>query len=157
MLVKEKSLNTILVAEDNNAELRLLQIAMERTGLSELVNIKVAYNGEEAIERIEEALKGKALSLILLDLNMPKIPGKAVLQFLQNTGSATPVIILSNSDNERDIKDCFQLGANGYFTKPSHFNKLEDFCLAIKNSFEKYNSISVEFVHRQMDSLKIKP
>ena len=66
--------------------------------------------------------------LVLLDLNMPGTDGRAVLDVLKRDPrlQSIPVIIFTTSSNERDIADCYRLGANSYLTKPIEYAALEE-------------------------------
>lgn len=68
--------------------------------------------------------------LILLDLNMPRMDGRRALQEarLICSGSRTPIIVFSTSDDVADIKTCYDAGCNTYVTKPS---ELDDFKAAL--------------------------
>jgi DNA-binding response OmpR family regulator len=85
--------------------------------------VRVARDGEEAIN----LLFGKDAVLpqvILLDLKLPKIDGLEVLRRIR-AGEATkflPVVILTSSDEERDVVRSYQLGVNSYIRKPVNFS-----------------------------------
>ena len=66
--------------------------------------------------------------MVLLDLNLPGIDGRTVLETLKKDPKlqALPVIVLSTSSSTRDVEHCYQLGANGYLTKPIRYAALED-------------------------------
>lgn len=136
----------LLIAEDNPAEITLIEVAMERAGLDKLVNLTVAYDGEQAIQCIDSA--PQPFALILLDLNMPRLKGKEVLKYIQeqNGGVAPPVIILSNSNNRNDIQDCYALGAGAFVQKPVNFSDLVTFCRCIKACLESTGAVSTAYV-----------
>lgn len=66
-------------------------------------------------------------ALVLLDLNLPGIDGRTVLETLKQDPmlQALPVVVLSTSSSTRDVERCYQLGANGYLTKPIQYAALE--------------------------------
>lgn len=136
----------LLIAEDSQAEITLLEVAMERAGLDKLINLTVAYDGEEAIECITNT--PKPFDIILLDLNMPRVKGKEVLQFIkQNFGAvAEQVIVLSNSNNRDDIKDCYSLGAGAFVQKPIFFTDLIKFCSCIKTCLETTGAFKAAYI-----------
>ena len=82
------------------------------------------YNGERTIEHPPK--------LVLLDIQMPKVNGIEVLEKIKSDPRtrAIPVVILTSSKEDPDIKKCYQLGANSYIVKPVNF---ESFAEAIKN------------------------
>ena len=73
-------------------------------------------------------------SLILLDLNMPRVNGTEVLERLREEPelSRIPVVILTTSDEERDISRSYALGANAYMVKPSAFDEMVSFAQIVK-------------------------
>jgi CheY-like chemotaxis protein len=111
---------SILLVEDNEDD-RFLTTRMLRKLPFEL-NIEVAKNGDDALKRIfaAEAGEEKLPSLILLDLQLPKMGGINFLTRIRERYSSNnlPVIILSSSDNPGDIALCRELGINDYLEKP---------------------------------------
>ena len=88
--------------------------------------LQVAKDGEQAVRFFDEADSDDAVScpaLILLDINLPRKQGGEVLQHMRKTrkcGNAL-VIAVSTSDAVRDREEMVQLGAKGYFRKPSDY------------------------------------
>lgn len=99
----------ILIAEDEKPIARALELKLSGSGYEAVA----AYNGEEAIEKMEEG----EFDLVLLDLVMPKMDGFAVLGQMQANNKKIPVIVLSNLGQEEDIKRAKTLGAIDYFVK----------------------------------------
>jgi two-component system, chemotaxis family, response regulator Rcp1 len=112
--------------EDNPADAGLVRRALEEHGVDgELI---VISDGETAIAFIQ-AIDTEAApcpDLAIVDLNLPKKPGREVLERMRQSERCrhTPVVILSSSDAERDKADAVRFGANRYIRKPS---KLDDF------------------------------
>jgi chemotaxis family two-component system response regulator Rcp1 len=131
----------ILLVEDNPGDIRLTREALKEGKINN--NINVVMDGEQAVDY----LKGKdnyagriTPDLILLDLNLPKLSGKEVLEIIKNDNTLKhiPVIILTTSKAEEDILQSYQHYANCYITKPVDFDqfsqvvkKLEDFWFSI--------------------------
>lgn len=119
---------SILLVEDNEDD-RFLTIRMIRK-LPFSIKTEIAKNGGDALQRIlGDEPSGQALpSLILLDLQLPKIGGIALLTRIREKFSVKqlPVIILSSSDNPGDIALCRELGINGYLSKPLELASLEE-------------------------------
>ncbi|PKH51535.1 response regulator [Tenacibaculum sp. Bg11-29] len=117
----KKKLNILLI-EDNIIEI----MKMKRTNSSLDIkhDISEAKNGEEALEVLEE--KSSLPDLILLDLNMPKINGIEFLAILKNNDDLKhiPTVILTTSDNQKDLEECYRIGVSGYILKPL---KYEDY------------------------------
>jgi chemotaxis family two-component system response regulator Rcp1 len=117
---------SILLAEDNPADAGLVRRALEEHGVEgELV---VIPDGETAIAFIQaiEAEAARCPDLAIVNLNLPKKPGREVLERMRLSERCRhiPVIILSSSDAERDKADAARFGASRYIRKPS---KLDDF------------------------------
>lgn len=114
----------ILFAEDSMDDAMLTLRALAKSGLSNQVHR--VKNGKEALDfiycREEYALRNpdKHPKVILLDLKMPKVSGMQVLEKLKSDPrlNSIPVVILTSSKEDPDIKKCFALGANSYIVKP---------------------------------------
>ena len=148
----------LFLIEDNPAEVRLIQEAIKEAELSEIIELSYAYDGEEACEALDTAkILNKPFDLVLLDLNMPKVNGKEVLEKIKTDPDleATPVIMVTNSDYKKDMIECYRLGANGYMQKPADFKKLVDFFVSIKKSIEVKNKLSVYFIEKMYDELRM--
>jgi CheY-like chemotaxis protein len=110
----------LLVEDDPDHELLTIR-ALKKSNIAN--EVRVARDGEEAIN----LLFGKDAVLpqvILLDLKLPKIDGLEVLRRIR-AGEATkflPVVILTSSDEERDVVRSYQLGVNSYIRKPVNFS-----------------------------------
>lgn len=92
--------------------------------IDQTLTCNTASNGEDALTQLENGLRP---DIIFLDLNMPRINGKQFLQEIkkQETLQDIPVIIYTTSSEVQDKKETQQLGASGYFTKPSNIRTLE--------------------------------
>lgn len=140
------------VVEDNPAEVRLIQEAIKEAGLQDFVELEYAYDGEEACDYLDTAkLLNKNIHLVLLDLNMPKITGKEVLEKIKTDPDLEnlPVIVVTNSDYKKDMIECYRLGANGYMQKPADFKKLVDFFVSVKKSIEVRNKLSIYYIEKE--------
>ena len=118
---------TILLVEDNADDEQLTLRAMRQ---SEVPNIiRVARDGAEAIEALFGAgTNGRLPDLVLLDLKLPKVSGLEVLQRIRNEERTRtlPIVVLTSSDEERDIVESYNLGANSYIRKPVDFDEFID-------------------------------
>lgn len=119
----------ILLVEDNLGDVRLTQEALKEGKV--LNNLSIARDGEEAMEFLGR--KGKYANavrpdLILLDLNMPKKDGRAVLTDIKNDEGlrSIPVVVLTTSVAEQDILKAYNLHANCYITKPVDLGQFID-------------------------------
>jgi two-component system response regulator len=116
---------TILLVEDNADDEQLTLRAMRQSEVPNM--IRVARDGAEALEHLF-APGARLPDLILLDLKLPKVSGLEVLQRLRadERTRALPVVVLTSSDEERDIVESYSLGANSYIRKPVDFDEFID-------------------------------
>jgi CheY-like chemotaxis protein len=114
----------ILFAEDSTDDAMLAIRALKKSGLSnKIFHVK---DGAEAMDFIycregySSRNKLPQPRLILLDLKMPKVSGMEVLEKIKSDPaiSSIPVVILTSSSEDPDIKKCYKLGANSYIVKP---------------------------------------
>ena len=82
-------------------------------------------NGEELINQLKKLPQAQLPGLILLDINMPGMNGRETLSVLKNDPRyrRIPVVILTTSSAAEEKHKCYELGANGFITKPSRFNE----------------------------------
>lgn len=117
----------ILLADDDEGHATLVKRALRRANID--CTVDVVRNGVEAIDHLfgvgchSKREPGNMPDLILLDLNMPEMNGRQVLQMLRNTRSQErlripPVVVLTSSDEEADINDSYRLGAQSFIRKP---------------------------------------
>lgn len=123
----------ILMVEDNPADVELTREALKRGKL--VNNISVVEDGEEALDYLYKRNryeKAETPDIIFLDLNLPRMNGREVLSHIKKDQelSAIPVIVLSSSEDARDIQSSYSLHANCFVTKPV---RLEDFMTVVKS------------------------
>jgi len=125
---------SIIMIEDDEGHARLIERNIRRAGVSN--DIMPFKNGTEAVRYLfgpdgsGNVSSGRAL-LILLDLNLPDMSGVDILKRVKENEhlKLTPVVVLTTTDDEREIKRCYDLGANVYITKPVNY---ESFANAIR-------------------------
>jgi len=123
----------ILLVEDNPLDVDLTLRAFARRKLTN--PILIARNGEEAIQCIEKWEQGSEQPVVvLLDLKLPKISGLEVLAVLKKHPKyyAIPVVVLTTSSENNDVKKAYELGANSYIVKPVDFDKFVDVAATIE-------------------------
>ncbi len=119
---KKHQQGIILLVEDNPDDAELTQRAFKRSRLDNRVIVK--RDGQEALDYLfgtdTQPPADPLPDVILLDLNMPRINGLELLQRLRADARtrAVPVVVLTTSDEQRDIVDSYQGGANSYIRKP---------------------------------------
>lgn len=111
----------IMLIEDDMIEVMKLNRAASTLNLNH--KIIEANNGEEALKALEH--KGNLPDIILLDLNMPKINGIEFLKILKADERLKyiPTIILTTSNNQRDLLECYKIGIAGYVLKPLKYEE----------------------------------
>ncbi|MCU7808961.1 MAG: response regulator [Candidatus Thiodiazotropha sp. (ex Semelilucina semeliformis)] len=116
--------NHILLVEDNPDDELLAMRALKKNNI--LNEVRVARDGAEALDYLEGLAEEETLpELILLDLQLPKVSGLEVLKAIRDNPRTQllPVVILTSSDEEKDLVSSYQLGANSYIRKPVDFSQ----------------------------------
>ena len=117
----------IILVDDNPDDAGLALMALAKHNLTnKILHLK---NGDEALKFVFEGAEFEGMTynghpkVILLDLKMPKIDGIEVLRRLKGDAAtkSIPVVILTSSAEDPDIKTCYDLGANSYIVKPIEF------------------------------------
>lgn len=131
----------ILLIEDNPADqkltLRAFAMGAQNT---ELIFMN---DGLEAFQYLDEILNEKSKNtipdIILLDINMPRIDGKTFLKKIKENDAtrSIPVIMLTTSDLERDVKESYDLGANAYLNKPVSMSEFIELAKLIEDFWHK--------------------
>lgn len=121
----------ILLVEDDPDHEALAIRALKKANV--VNEIRVARDGEEALAYMKGIVEGteKRPQLVLLDLKLPKVEGLDVLRAIRASDKTAllPVVVLTSSDEERDIVASYRLGVNSYIRKPVNF---ADFAEATK-------------------------
>jgi len=125
----------ILLAEDDPGDQELTQRALEQSRIRN--ELYIVEDGEEALDyllrrgKYEDPASSPKPDLMLLDLNMPKVDGKRVLQQMRADPNLrrVPVVALTTSRQEQDIISTYDLGVNSYIVKPVN---MDQFINAIK-------------------------
>jgi two-component system response regulator len=113
---------TLMLVEDNEDDVLLARRALGSASISH--SLVVARDGVEALEHVFRRLggveRGDLPAVILLDLKLPRLDGRGVLAALRARRETRhlPVVVLSSSDRQEDVADCYTLGANSYVRKP---------------------------------------
>jgi CheY-like chemotaxis protein len=122
---------TILLAEDDPGHARLIEKNLRRANIKNKIHF--ANNGQEALDYLfcegEYAdNKNPSPMLVLLDLNMPVLDGYQVLQRMKadECTKRIPVIVLTTTDDPREVSRCYELGCNVYITKPVDYEQFAE-------------------------------
>ncbi len=114
----------ILLIEDNPDDEALTRRALQKNNVTN--EMVVAHDGQEALDYLFGP--GRLPQLILLDLKLPKIDGLEVLRRLraEERTRLLPVVVLTSSNEERDLVTSYSLGANSYVRKPVDFKEFTE-------------------------------
>jgi CheY-like chemotaxis protein len=116
------ALEPILLVEDHPCDAELTIAALEKCRIQNPV--LVARDGVEALDYLEEHLDSNRPAVVLLDIKMPRMNGLEVLKRLRARSeySSVPIVMLSASDHESDVRYCREHGANDYVVKPTNLD-----------------------------------
>lgn len=117
----------ILMVEDRDEDIELALTALKKHNLAN--NIKIVKDGQVAVDFLfangeSSGKANRAPKLVLLDLKLPKVSGLEVLRKIRadERTKFTPVVILTSSSENNDIREGYKLGANSYIVKPVNFD-----------------------------------
>jgi CheY-like chemotaxis protein len=119
----EPDISELLLVEDNLSDVVVAMRAFRIKGIEH--RVKVLRDGAEALEYLGIGGRGDAADpppvpkVMLLDLRMPRVDGLAVLRFMRadERTRTVPIVIVSSSESQRDVDECYRLGANSFIVK----------------------------------------
>jgi two-component system, response regulator len=119
----------ILIVEDNPRDAEMTIRALRKNNLAN--KILLAEDGAEALDfffcrgKFSDREPSQHLKLVLLDLNLPKVSGLEVLKIIKadNQTKNIPIVVVSSSNEEPDLKEAYNLGVNSYVVKPVDFDQ----------------------------------
>jgi two-component system response regulator len=119
----------IIIIEDNESDADLVIRALKKNNIAN--KVLVIKDGEEALDyffykgKWAERPPGHNPKMVLLDLKMPKVSGIEVLRKLKadERTKIIPIIMLTSSKEDPDVKECYSLGVNSYVVKPLKFDE----------------------------------
>lgn len=114
---------TIVMIEDDEGHARLIEKNIRRAGIRN--GISCFRTGGEAIAWLTGGGLSHGAGLVLLDLNLPDMSGTDVLARIKSDPQlrCLPVVVLTTTEDEREIQRCYDLGCNVYVTKPMEYEK----------------------------------
>lgn len=128
----------LVIVENDEDEQMFMKEGLEKAGGFDIIGM--AMNGDDFIAWVKENA-GKALpDFVLSDLNMPGKNGYDVIDYVRSHPQlqSVPVIILSTSSSDINVRRCLSLGAAAYLTKPDTFMDYVPFATKLYQSLEKY-------------------
>lgn len=116
---REKPLR-VLVVEDNPGDVHLIREALEGSAVDS--SLTVLTDGEAVLDYLRRRDDDSELNpdLAILDLNVPKVAGRTILEEIDARAAlrSVPVFVLSGSKSTDDVRETYERGADGYFVKP---------------------------------------
>ncbi len=132
----------LLIAEDDDDHADLLELALEDAPIQcTLIRVR---NGEEAIQYLHREgsfADAKTPDLILLDINMPRVNGLEVAEFIKGSDAFRhiPTVILTTSDADPDKRKAYALGVNSFLVKPADFGEMTDMLSDVLKYWTRWN------------------
>ena len=138
-----KNSRRVLLAEDNEDIIFLTRRAFRK--LKVINPLEVVTSGREAIDFLAGLSPPDVPALILLDLKMPMMSGFDVLRWIRNREQLNriPVVVLTASEDDKDINLAYELGANSYLIKPLMNDKLMDLLDRLSEYWLSFNSYPI--------------
>jgi two-component system response regulator len=124
-----KQIHAILLVEDNPADVKITQRALRESAFPG--ELRVVRDGQEAVDYLlrqgphAHDADWRSPDLILLDLNLPRLTGREVLERMRATPGlrTVPVLVLTTSRRHEDVQEMYAAGANTYIEKPQDFHQ----------------------------------
>lgn len=126
-LEMEEKPKTILLVEDNKADIRLIQEALKNSAIDyQMVTVRDGVGAMAYLDQAGDYAGASRPDLIILDLNLPRKDGREVLAEIKTNPQfkRIPVIVLTTSRNEEDIYQSYELNANCFITKSRNLSQL---------------------------------
>lgn len=114
----------VLLVEDNHGDGVLFKKCLKRNG--RVSEVEIVQDGEDALNRLmlQGAHRGKPFpEMVIMDLNLPRISGQELLKEIKSHKvlRSIPIIILTSSEDEEDVRGCYEAGANCVLIKATDF------------------------------------
>ena len=138
----------LFVADDDADDRLLIRDAFLET--SDSLRLTFFESGDAMMSGLQDASARQALpKLILLDLNMPGKSGRDIIAEIKTdpTLRGIPVVVLTTSRDEKDIADCYQLGASSYIVKPVSYEELLEIARSVTNYWTRTTVLPGQSTH----------
>lgn len=121
-----KTLPTILIVDDDEGHAILIRENLESAGMAN--RIEHFRDGQAVLDFFAKRAAPSESYVLLLDIRMPKVDGIEVLRRLRADDKLRmmPIIMLTTTDDVRDVKRCHELGCNGYIQKPVDYERFAE-------------------------------
>jgi two-component system response regulator len=133
----------ILLVDDDRNDEELARIALDDAAIPH--ELAVARDGKRALEMLFPVIDPDAaeprLTLVLLDLKLPKVGGLEILERIRQDSRTRllPVVVFTSSKEERDLEAAYLGGANAYVRKPVDFREYRELIVAVATFWIRYN------------------
>ena len=142
----------VLLVDDNPDDVALMQRVFSRAGVLARDEVVVARDGVQALDFLfatgeHAGREGTFLpKVVFLDLKMPRVDGLEVLRRLRadDRTKLVPVVVLTSSDEDRDLTQSYRLGANSYIRKPEDSTEFSEAVGALGRYWFRLNRVPVE-------------
>jgi len=126
----------ILIVEDNPGDVQIITGMVEEMGYP--VELTIAVDGREAINRLRRVTLHDLPDLVILDLNLPKVHGYEILAMIRSTPclKELPVVVMTGSLNPDDEVRSRRLGATDYRIKPATIDEMDLIAVVLRNHIE---------------------
>jgi two-component system response regulator len=134
----------MLLVDDDPNDIELVQLAIEDFDL--IRTLDILTDGAQALEHLIGSESNPPVALlpqfVLMDLKLPKLTGLEVLKAIrQNPRTRTlPIVIMTSSSEDSDLRDCYDSGVNSYVVKPLDFYQFQDFVKLVVSYWMTINS-----------------
>lgn len=153
--------DTILLVDDSPDDVLFLTRAFRRAGVDNPLH--VAEDGQQALDYLAGKNQYADRSahplplLVLLDLQLPHVPGLEVLRWMRSQPELRGVIVvvLTSSDHPADVKQAYALGANSFLSKPSNPNDLPELIRSIADYCLRKNATARECTPQQHQHVRV--
>lgn len=134
-----KSLSVLLIDDDELERMKFKKVCKDIDFPCAIVE---AVNGEQAFSFLNASKD--LFDIIILDLHMPVMCGLELLELLKTTikFKSIPVIIMSNSEDDTELKKCYDLGISGFFTKPAQYSEYSKKVKSLLNYWKRNELIN---------------
>ena len=134
----------MLLVDDDPNDIELIQLALQ--DLTVINTLDILTDGAQAIEYLIGTSDRAPVALlprfVLMDLKLPKLTGIEVLRTIRQDRRTRflPVVIMTSSSEDRDLRDCYNLGVNSYVVKPLGFQQFQEFSKLVGSYWMNINS-----------------
>lgn len=134
----------MLLIDDDPNDIELVQLAIQ--DLNSIHTLDILTDGAQAVEYLmgseRQAPVSQLPQFVLMDLKLPKLTGIEVLRAIRQDRRTRflPVVIMTSSSEDSDLRDCYDSGVNSYVVKPLDFQQFQEFVRFVGSYWMTINS-----------------